>query len=63
MHFENVNIYWEFYEEFGYEGDYEEGVFTNDYNLISKGPPASTSDPEVTPPRQKTSAPTITRPP
>ena len=48
--FQTINLYWDFYEEPGYQEELEEEVCVNDYNLRSKGPPTSTSSPKITPP-------------
>ena len=63
VHFETINLYWDFYEEIGYEDQPEEDVYANDYNLRSNRPLASINSPKVTYTPKKNSAPKVTLPP
>lgn len=63
VHFEVVNLYWDFYEELVYEDEPKEKVCENDYNLRSKGLPTSITASENTPLPQKDTSLTFTPPP
>ena len=52
-HIETVNLYWDYDPEQGVEDDLVGEIYMNDYDLGSKGAPASTSAPPTPSPTKK----------